>query len=166
VSYQLVEQLHKKAIPVVASCDALEVSRSGYYAWRQRVSKPLCCKQMVHLKAAFAVSQRSYGSRRMVTAMANSGIAIGRYRVRRMMREAALIPVWKRKFVHTTNSNHDLPIAQNVLARQFNPSKPNLAYVSEIVCTQMTKTNVFAVWGRRNDIPDFNVVVCNDNAVD
>lgn len=139
MSYQLVEQLHKKAIPVVASCDALEVSRSGYYAWRQRVSKPLCCKQMVHLKAAFAVSQRSYGSRRMVTAMANSGIAIGRYRVRRMMREAALIPVWKRKFVHTTNSNHDLPIAQNVLARQFNPSKPNLAYVSDITYIR-TKT--------------------------
>ena len=46
--------------------------------------------------------------------------------------EARLVPVWKRKFVHTTNSNHDLPIAQNVLARQFNPSKPNLAYVSDI----------------------------------
>ena len=137
MSYQLVEQLQKKAIPVAASCDALEVSRSGYYTWRQRVSAPVfsapvCCKEMVHLKAAFAVSQRSYGSRRMVTAMANSGISIGRYRVRRLMREAALIPVWKRKFVHTTNSNDDLPIAQNVLARQFNPSKPNVAYVSDI----------------------------------
>lgn len=132
MSYQLVEQLQKKAIPVVASCDALEVSRSGYYAWRQRVSEPVCCKEMVYLKAAFAVSHRSYGSRRLVSAMANSGISIGRFRVRRLMREARLVPVWKRKFVHTTNSNHDLPIAQNVLARQFNPSKPNLAYVSDI----------------------------------
>ena len=51
MSYQLVEQLQKKAIPVVAGCDALEVSRSGYYVWRQRVSKPLCCKEVVHLKA-------------------------------------------------------------------------------------------------------------------
>ena len=68
----------------------------------------------------------------MVSAMVNSGISIGRFRVRRLMREAGLVPVWKRKFVHTTNSNHDLPIAQNVLARQFNPGKPNLAYVSDI----------------------------------
>jgi transposase InsO family protein len=48
------------------------------------------------------------------------------------MRKAALKPVWKRKFVHTTDSKHDLPIAANVLNRQFNPTAPNLAYVSDI----------------------------------
>jgi hypothetical protein len=48
------------------------------------------------------------------------------------MRRAGLKPVWKRKFVHTTDSKHELPIAGNVLARQFNPAAPNKAYVSDI----------------------------------
>jgi putative transposase len=77
-------------------------------------------------------SHQSYGSRRLVTALANVGFQIGRYRVRSLMRKAALKPVWKRKFVHTTDSKHDLPIAVNVLNRQFNPTAPNLAYVSDI----------------------------------
>jgi transposase InsO family protein len=64
--------------------------------------------------------------------MADAGFRIGRYKVRSMMRQAALKPVWKRKFVHTTDSKHDLPVAANVLDRQFNPPAPNLAYVSDI----------------------------------
>ncbi|MDN2697260.1 hypothetical protein O0882_13135 [Janthinobacterium sp. SUN073] len=48
------------------------------------------------------------------------------------MRLQVLNPVWKRKFVHTTDSKHDLPVASNVLNRQCNPSAPNLAYVSDI----------------------------------
>jgi putative transposase len=48
------------------------------------------------------------------------------------MQQASLKPVWKRKFVHTTDSRHALPVAPNVLARQFNPASPNLAYASDI----------------------------------
>jgi putative transposase len=44
----------------------------------------------------------------------------------------ALKPVWKRKFVHATDSKHALPVAPNLLARQFNPAAPNLAYASDI----------------------------------
>ena len=82
----------------------------------------------MHLRAAFVSSGQSYGSRRLVTALASSGLQVGRYKVRRMMQQAGLKPVWKRKFVHTTNSKHALPIASNVLARQFNPAAPNVAY--------------------------------------
>lgn len=64
--------------------------------------------------------------------MANEGFHIGRFRVRSLMRKAALKPVWKRKFVHMTDSKHDMPIAENVLNRQFNPPAPDLAYVSDI----------------------------------
>ena len=66
----------------------------------------------------------SYGSRRLVTALANSGLQVGRYKVRRLMQQASLKPVWKRKFVHTTDSKHALPVAPNLLARQFNPAAP------------------------------------------
>ena len=93
---------------------------------------PVVYKAYVHLKAAFAASQQSYGSRRLVTAMADAGFHIGRSKVSSLMRRAALKPVWTRKFAHTTDSKHNLPIAANVLDRQFNPSAPNRAYVSDI----------------------------------
>jgi transposase InsO family protein len=132
VFYQLVHQLQKEAIPVKHSCRVLSVSRSGYYEAQRRSAKPVLCKARVHLKAAFAASGQSYGSRRLVSVMASQGFQIGRYKVRRLMRQAGLKPVWKRKFVHTTDSKHDLPVAANVLNRQFYPPAPNMAYVSDI----------------------------------
>jgi putative transposase len=132
VIYQLVHQLQKEAIPVKHSCRVLSVSRSGYYEAQRRSAKPVLCKARVHLKAAFAASGQSYGSRRLVSVMASQGFQIGRYKVRRLMRQAGLKPVWKRKFVHTTDSKHDLPVAANVLNRQFYPPAPNMAYVSDI----------------------------------
>lgn len=132
MSYQLVRQLQKEAIPVTQCCSLLSISRSGYYEAQRRSARPVLCKASVHLKAAFTASQQSYGSRRLVTAMKNQGIEIGRYKVRSLMRKASLKPVWKRKFIHTTDSKHDLPVAANVLNRQFNPTAPNLAYVSDI----------------------------------
>lgn len=132
MSYQLVRQLQEEAIPVQRSCRVLSVSRSGYYEAQRRSAKPVLCKASVHLKAVFMASHQSYGSRRLVTAMANQGIQIGRYKARSLMHKAGLKPVWKRKFVHTTDSKHDLPIAANVLDRQFNPVAPNMAYVTDI----------------------------------
>ena len=132
MSYQLVRQLQTEAIAVKQSCRVLCVSRSGYYEAQRRAVKPVLCKASVHLKAAFIASHQSYGSRRLVTAMQNQGIQIGRYQVRSLMRKAALKPVWKRKFIHTTDSKHGLPVAANVLNRQFNPVAPNLAYVCDI----------------------------------
>jgi putative transposase len=130
--YQVIRQLQREAIPVQRSCSVLDVSRSGYYDAQRRSAEPVVCKASVHLKAAFMASHHSYGSRRLVTAMANEGFHMGRYKVRSLMRQAALKPVWKRKFMHTTDSKHDLPIAANVLNRQFNSTAPNLAYVSDI----------------------------------
>lgn len=130
--YQAVCDLQKEAFPVKHSCRLLGVSRSGYYESQRRSSKPALCKTSVHLKAAFMASHQSYGSRRLVTAMKNQGFKIGRYKVRSLMRKASLKPVWKRKFIHTTDSKHNLPVAANVLNRQFNPAAPNMAYVSDI----------------------------------
>jgi putative transposase len=132
VTHQVIEALQKEAIPVQQSCRVLEVSRSAFYEAKRRVAEPVICKESLYLKAVFLASHQSYGSRRMVTAMANEGFQMGRFRVRSLMRKAALKPVWKRKFIHTTDSKHDLPIAANVLNRQFNPPAPDLAYVSDI----------------------------------
>lgn len=124
--------MQKKAVPVAQSCRVLGVSRSGFYEARRCAEKPAIGKAGVHVRAAFAASGQSYGSRRLVVALANQGVQIGRYKVRSLMRRERLKPVWKRKFVHTTASRHGLPVAPNVLARAFNPTAPNVAYASDI----------------------------------
>ncbi|RJG15643.1 transposase [Massilia cavernae] len=130
MSFRLIDELQTKAIPVSQSCRVLGVSRSGFYEAKRRAAAPVVCKASVHLRAAFVASHQSYGSRRMVAELSNRGIAAGRFKVRRLMRQAGLKPVWKRKFIHTTDSKHDLPIAANVLAassirpRQIRPTSP------------------------------------------
>ena len=133
MSFELARQLQEKAVAVDQLCRVLKVSRSGYYAARQRSQVvPSVCETSVHLKAAFAASGGAYGSRRLRAAVASRGVVVGIYRVRRLMRQHGLRPVWKRKFVHTTDSKHALPISPNVLGRQFNPTGSNQAWVADI----------------------------------
>ncbi len=132
--YTLVDQWQQKA-GITQACRVLNVSRSGYYTARKMLGAAKSantCATSVHLKAAFAASDSSYGSRRLVTALKENQIVIGRFKVRRLMKQANIKPVWKKKFVNTTDSNHDLPVAENILNRQFNPVKPNLAWTSDI----------------------------------
>ena len=136
MSYELVEDLHKKAVPAITvsqACRILEVSRSGYYAAaKRRRATPAACAASVYLKAAFAASGRTYGSRRLLTALRARGLTMGRHRVRSLMRANALRSVWRRKFVHTTDSRHAMPVSANVLARQFDRPLPNQAWVCDI----------------------------------
>ena len=102
MSYQLIQTLQKEAVSIQHACRLLQVSRSGYYtAQDRRLQKVVACTETAQLKACFADSGQSYGSRRLRTALRAKGIVMGRYRVRRLMREHALRPVWKRKFVST-----------------------------------------------------------------
>ena len=139
MSYQLVEDLQKKAAPKVAvsqACRILEVSRSDYYAHqaarKQRLTEPVMCAASIHLKSAFAASHKAYGSRRLRTAMAERGQPMGRHRVRTLMRLNSLRPVWRRKFVHTTDSKHTMAVSPNVLNRQFEQALPNRVWVADI----------------------------------
>ena len=133
MSYQCIDQLQQKAVGIASLCRLLDVSRTGYYASRRRARQPKpVCPVTPYLKAAFTESGRSYGSRRLRVALANRGIVTTRYRVRTLMRINGLRPVWKRKFIHTTDSKHTLPIANNVLDRQFSPEAANQAWVADI----------------------------------
>jgi len=126
--------MQQKAYPVVRICQLLGVSRSGFYEASKR-AKGSCtrvCAATVQLRAAFFASGCCYGARRLRAVLQAQGLKISRHRVRRLMRANGLRPVWKRKFVHTTDSKHDLPIAPNVLARQFEPDAPNKAWVADI----------------------------------
>lgn len=133
MSYQLVEELQKKAVSVTQSCRVLGISRSGFYSARSRaVAAPTVCATSAKLQAAFAASGRTYGSRRLCSVLVDDGIAIGRHRVRSLMKKHQLRPVWKRKFINTTDSRHSLPVSPNVLERQFDVEGPNQAWVCDI----------------------------------
>jgi transposase InsO family protein len=129
VIYRLVKQL-KKAYPVKTVCRVLEVSRSGFYENQPDRQSNLALEACV--KASFSVSGRCYGSRRLSVALREHGYHFGRYKVRRLMRKYGLRASWKRKFVHTTDSKHELSVAENLLNRQFDPATPNQAWTSDI----------------------------------
>ena len=130
--YPLITQLIGKA-SVARMCRVLEVSRSGYYAACHALARAQReDAQSAQVKQAFEASGRSYGSRRMSVALRACGIDAGRHRAATLMKANQLRPVWRRSFIHTTNSNHDLPRAANLLQRQFNPSQANTAWASDL----------------------------------
>jgi hypothetical protein len=106
------------------TCRLLGVSRAEFYEAKRRAAAPMFCKASVHLRAAFMSSGQSYGSRRLVTALANRGLQVGRYKVRRLMQQACLKPVWKRKFVHTTDSKHACRLRQTSLPDSSTRQRP------------------------------------------
>ena len=130
--HRLIAQWEKK-VEISRLCRLLLVSRSGFYAARARRARPArVCAQSLHLKAAFAASGECYGSRRLCAALQAQGVRIGRYRARSLMKAQGLRACWRRKFLHTTDSRHALPVADNVLNRQFSPIAPNRAWVADI----------------------------------
>ena len=86
----------------------------------------------MQLKASFAASGGCYGSRPLRKALRAKGMEIGVCKIRRLMHANGLRSAWKRKFVHSTDSKHDLPVAENVLNRQFEPEAVNKAWVADI----------------------------------
>ena len=133
MSHTLIGDLKKKAIPVNQACSALSVSRSGdYSAAKVGVAAPKVCADSVHLKAAFADSGRTYGSRRLCTASQLRGITIGRHRLRSLMRCHKLRSIWRGKFIHTNDSEHTMAVSSNVVDMQFARALPNQAWVSDI----------------------------------
>ncbi len=112
MTYRLVRQLQQKAYSVAHVCRLLSISRSGFYEANKRAQAPApICPVTVQLKASFSESGDCYGSRPLPKALRAKGMEIGLYKVRRLMRANGLRSAWKRKFVHTTDSNHDLPMS-------------------------------------------------------
>lgn len=121
--------------PVRVLCRVLRVTRSAYYDWKHGGAKLISREEFAlcsRMKALFVASRQSLGSRRMVKHLRQEGVVMGRYGVRRRMRQLGLVVKVKRKYRVTTQSTHDLPVAQNVLNRAFNPAHQNQTWVSDI----------------------------------
>jgi transposase InsO family protein len=125
----------KAVYPVVFLCRVLGVSPSGYYAWRQR-PEPVRVKSDAQLAIEIAAEHKRsrgiYGSPRVHLELQARGVRVGRKRVERLMRKNGIRGRQKRRFRRTTDSNHAQPIAPNVLARNFDPKRPNEAWAGDV----------------------------------
>ena len=126
---------HARQYPVTLLCHTLRVPRSGYYAWRRCPESARAQEDrrlLVEIQRIFGTSHATYGSPRILVELHKQGETCGQHRVARVMRQQGIVAKHRRKFRATTNSDHDLPVAANVLDRQFNPPAPNQVWVSDI----------------------------------
>ena len=126
---------HKKAFPVTTMCRILEVSRTGYYDWCKRPpsARELSNRQLdIHIQAIFIEHKGRYGSPRITEELIDRSIPCSENRVVARMKALKLRAKAKRKYKMTTDSNHNKPIAPNLLERNFFASKPNEKWTSDI----------------------------------
>lgn len=122
--------------PVRVLCDALGVSPSGYHAWRTRPESPrqAANRQLLDdIRRLHADHRERYGAPRIHAALRAQGRTVSRGRVERLMHRYGLRAQRPRAFrVCTTDSNHALPIAPNLLDRNFTPAAPNQVWLTDI----------------------------------
>jgi transposase InsO family protein len=126
----------KAAYPVIVLCRALGVTRQGYYAWlkrdkssRQRTNEELS----VRIVEIFKENRGTYGCPRIQATLRSQGHRVSRQRVARLMRQQGLRARRRKRWTpKTTDSNHRLPVAPNLLDRVFERTAPNQAWVGDI----------------------------------
>ena len=122
--------------PVEIACDALGVSRSGYYAWRDRPAGARAERRAALAAKARAVheaNRRVYGSPRVHAALVASGERVCENTVAKVMRGQQIRAKTARKFVpRTTDGSHDRPVADNVLNRRFDATLPDRKWAADV----------------------------------
>lgn len=134
--YEFIDE-HRRQYPVVLLAGVLEVSVSSYYDWRER---PLSARAERREQLAARVrevhreSHGIYGSRKIAEELVSRDVQVCRNTIASIMREKRLRSraQKRRRYVVTTDSNHDAPIAPNHLQRDFTASRPNQKWVADI----------------------------------
>jgi len=129
-------QANQADFPLSVLCTTLKVSRSGYYAWRQREPSSRDREDAAledQIMAIHAASGRSYGVRRVRAELRlGRGLHVGRDRVRRLMRKAELKTITRRRFVKTTQRDAMRQPAPDLVKRNFTSDAPNRLWVGDI----------------------------------
>ena len=134
MKYAWIEK-HTRLYPVVRMCHVLKVSRSGYYDSLSRPpSRQLLRRKAIAQAAAHSYfeSDRIYGYRKVYQDLQAENVICCEATVGRIMREIGLYSRIKRKFVVTTNSDHTLKTAENLLGRDFTAASPNRKWAADI----------------------------------
>jgi len=116
-------------------CRAAGLSRSGFYAWRRRAESRRAVEDrrlLVGINAAHQESHQTYGSPRIHAELRAQGMLCNLKRIVRLMRRYGIQGIIRRRFVITTDSEHDYPIAPNTLNRQFQAGNPNQVWLTDI----------------------------------
>lgn len=116
-------------------CGAFQISQSSYYHWLKHGTSERWKENeslLIEIMDIFEDSKRSYGSPRMTEELKVRGWNVSRPRVARIMKAAGLVARRRRKFIATTDSKHNYPVAPNVLDRHFSASKPGEVWVSDV----------------------------------
>jgi len=125
-----------KEYPIRELCAVLEVTRSGYYAWRsgRETARELAnCLWVERIRRVYQENKGRYGSPRVTEQLRREGHVCNRKRVERLMRQHGLRALSSRKRrVCTTNSDHDHPVAPNLLLGRAAPSEPDQVWVADI----------------------------------
>jgi len=125
----------KAYFPIEFLCIQLGVSRSGYYAWKERPESKREQADRELAEQVVAVHQHSrgtYGSPRVHAELRARGRKVSRKRVARLMSQQGLAARQRRRFVRTTDSRHGQPVAPNLLNRDFSPPQPDGSWVTDI----------------------------------
>lgn len=131
-------QRHRQVWPITVQCRVLEVSVSGYHAHLARKASTAPRRHLsddallVHIKAVHAQTRGSYGRPRILRELHHDGVRVGKQRLQQLMRKHGIRAKGKKRFRVTTDSNHDLPIAPNLLNRQFTVEAPDKVWVGDI----------------------------------
>ena len=135
MKYAMIDQLRHQH-PIAKLCDLLNVAKSGYQAWSTgKVVPPRKLEDMrllVAIKAAHQRGRGTYGPKKIRDELADQGIFAGLNRIKRLRTLHGIRCTHKKKFRVTTDSKHNLPVAPNLLDRQFVRSAPNQVWVADI----------------------------------
>lgn len=128
--------MEKANYPIALMCRVLGVSRSGYYDWCDRARptpRELLDDELVEkIRRIHADSRETYGSPRVHARLVRDGIEVGKERVARLMRQSGIQGRVRRRFVVTTDSRHDRPVAPNTLERQFQQESSDSVWCADI----------------------------------
>jgi transposase InsO family protein len=119
---------------VTILCRCLQVTPSGFYAWRRRPESARAREDRrlkVLVRASFEESRRNYGSPRVHEDLIEQEVRVSRKRVVRLMQEDGLKARVRKRYKHTTVSDHDQPIADNLLKQTFDAARPNQRWVGD-----------------------------------
>ena len=120
---------------VVVMCGILQVSKSGYYQWLNRKLSKRVREEgrlEVEIKAAHKRTRETCGPERLQQELKEQGVKVGIWRIRRIRKKLGIRCKQKRKFKATTDSQHALPVAENLLNQQFEVTMPNEVWLSDI----------------------------------
>ncbi len=126
---------HKDVWPVTLMCDTLDVSPQGFYAWRTRPASAQQLRRdalLVEIRAVHAEVKQRYGSPRIHAQLEAQGVGCSVNTVAKLMHDNDIRAKTARKFRNTTDSNHPLPVADNILSRQFDTPRPNAVWLGDI----------------------------------